>query len=334
MLFLLEAGLIAQTPNVAQPAGTEAIADAVVQAAATGPAQQLTSSHETVPRVPGMANLFRGFNAGVNYSGAHNSYVGWYSAMTPAVSYAFSSRYSADVSSTVYFKRKYLATVTGNAANRQWIEEAVGNGDTLFGFHAAFIPGPVEDVATFTLSAPTGDVAAGLGTGHVTFDFTNHVEHFHKQLGMFLDVGAGNSSVVFNNLVDKNYSTLGALAHFMAGAEYWLGNRFFLEGLMYEQLPLGTQTIYTPPTVRGQPTRPGPPTTTSTSTGANEDNGVTAYLGMPLTGNLTLSGYYSRSLRRHLDTVSFGFTWVLRGRRSDPIVDRALREAETPAPQN
>jgi hypothetical protein len=43
-----------------------------------------------------------------------------------------------------------------------------------------------------------------------------------------------------------------------------------------------------------------------------------------------LSCYYNRSLRQHLDTVSFGFTFLLRGKPKNRLsmVDRALREAE------
>jgi len=43
-----------------------------------------------------------------------------------------------------------------------------------------------------------------------------------------------------------------------------------------------------------------------------------------------LSGYYNRSLRQRLDTVSIGVTYVLRGtpKKRLSMIDRALREAE------
>ena len=65
--------------------------------------------------------------------------------------------------------------------------------------------------------------------------------------------------------------------------------------------------------------------------GLGHDNGVTTSVGIPLTANLTLSGYYNRSFTQSLDTVSTGITYVLRGRQGIKklsMIDRALREAE------
>jgi hypothetical protein len=330
-LVLLVTGVTAQTQVGARAANGSPVLP--TSAAATSPAGSSQSeSPETVPRVPGVGNLFRGVNAGVNYAAVHHSTIGWYTVMTPALSYAFSQHYSADVSSSIYFKRKYLTYIGGFPPTQGWIEDAANGGDTLFGFHGSFAPGPIEEVATFTLSAPTGDPAAGLGTGHVTYDVTNHIERHWKQLGSFVDVGAGNSSILFNNLVQRNYSTLGGLGHFLVGAEGWIGRRLFVESLMYEQLPFGSQKLFTGP-IEGS-RLPLPLPTITSSAGANEDNGLTTYIGIPVAGNLTFSGYYNRSLRRHTDTVSFGWTWVLRGRRSDSMVDRALEEAEKPATKN
>lgn len=327
MFFLLQAGLTAQTRAILQTA------DPNSTSLTQPPSSDLsTSSLEKVPRVPGLANLFRGVNVGVNYSGVHSSANSWYSILTPALNYAFSSHYSADVSSSLYFKRQYLATVAGSPPTTAWVDEAVDAGDTLFGLHATYNPRLLETIATFTVSAPTGSPVAGLGTGHTTYDFTDHVEHFHRQLGIFLDAGAGNSSVLFDNIVDRNYSTLGGLAHFTAGAESWFGSRLFLESLIYEQLPFGAQKAFDAQVVQSTSTQSAPSPNVSSS--VNEDNGVLTYLGIPLSANLTLSGYYSRSLRRDTDTVAFGFTWVMRGRKVDSMVDKALEEAEKPAPPN
>jgi len=63
----------------------------------------------------------------------------------------------------------------------------------------------------------------------------------------------------------------------------------------------------------------------------SEDNGITTSLSIPLNAHLTWSGYYNRSLRQHVDTVSTGFTYVLRGSPRNKrlsMIDRALREAE------
>ena len=63
-------------------------------------------------------------------------------------------------------------------------------------------------------------------------------------MGFLLDLGAGDSSGLFNNLVVKDYNSVGGLAHFETGLVYWLPRRSLLEAVAYEQLPLGTQTVY------------------------------------------------------------------------------------------
>jgi len=57
----------------------------------------------------------------------------------------------------------------------------------------------------------------------------------------------------------------------------------------------------------------------TTVTTVAEDNGFTTMAGFPLTHHVTLSGYYNRSLRQHLDTVSFGVTYVLCGKPRDRL---------------
>jgi len=136
----------------------------------------------------------------------------------------------------------------------------------------------------------------------------------------------------------QNYSSLGKLAHFQTGAVVWINHRYSIRSVAYEQLPFGSQTVYT--TVAqseySKTNQPGSgqgsnaTTNVVTSTGASEDNGFTTSVGIPLTSNLILSGYYDRSLRQHLDTFSVGMTCVVRGTpivKHLSMIDRALREA-------
>ena len=220
-MFIAASCLSAQTQMTASPTpGGSSTANGVQQ----------SPSLQSVPRVPGVADLFEGFNAGVNYSAVHNSSIGWYSAVTPALTWAFKSRYSADVNTSIYFKRRYAETTTSGGTTKQTIvEDGYDAGDTLIGLHASFAPATVDDTVTATVSLPSGDVKAGLGTGRVTFDFTNHLEKYKGPAGFFLDLGAGDSSYLFNNAVNRNSSSLGGLAHFMSGAEVWLGGHVFVE---------------------------------------------------------------------------------------------------------
>ncbi len=285
-----------------------------------------TKSQDNVPRVPGVTNLFRGLNAGVSYFGVHSTSIGWYTVATPAVSYTFSRHYSADASTSVYFHRMVQNLDPGAPPDQRLVVDAADSGDTLIGFHAAYSTEFLHDTISASITAPTGNSSEGLGTGRVTFDLADHIEHYHKQFGFLLDLGAGDSSGLSDNLVMKNYNSLGALAHFQMGSVMWLRGNSYVEFLAYEQLPIGSQKIFT--TLPPPGSQPAP---VVSGTGVSEDNGLTALVGMPLTDHLTLSSYYNRSLRQHLNTVSVGVTYVLRGSQRKKwlsMIDRALREAE------
>lgn len=281
---------------------------------------------ETVPRVPGVAALLRGLNAGVSYSAVHNSSVGWYTVLTPAISYSFSPHYSADASASIYFHRLIDNPNPATAMAERLVVDNESAGDTLVGFHATYLPTALSDTVSAYLGAPTGDRNAGLGTGRFTYDLSNHTERSAGQFAFLLDLGIGNSSNVFNSLVNRNFSSVGALAQFQAGTTVAFSHRSYFEAFAYEQLPLGSQTVYSSVGQPGVPTQQ-----VSSGSAFAEDNGFVTLAGIPLNRHLTLSGYYNRSLRRQTDTVSFGFTYVVRGvGRHEQLseIDRALREAE------
>jgi len=284
---------------------------------------------EQVARVPGVDTLLRGLNAGFTLSGVHNSSIGWYNVVTPAVSYTFSPHYSADASVSFYpyrlVENENSTGQPGGPNAEGLVVDLGGVGDTFIGLHASFNPRILRNTTTASFSFPTGDQAAGLGAGKPTFDFSDHMVHYLRQTGFLVDLGAGDSSGLFNRLVTNNYTSVGPLAHFQAGVVVWLFGRNYIQSIAYEQLPIGKQTVYT--TVGP----PGAPNSTVVSgSGVSEDNGFTTSLGIPLTAHFTVSSYYNRSLRQHSDTVSIGLTYVLRGtpiKHRLSMIDRALREA-------
>jgi hypothetical protein len=283
---------------------------------------------DNVPRVPGLSDFFQGFNAGVSSFGVYNTSAGWYSVATPAISYTFSPHYSADANATIYLHRTVLSFSSTVPPSQGYDTRAIDGGDTSLGFHANYSPKHFQESVHAYLTVPTGNSSEGLGTGRVTFDFTNRIEKYHRQLGMFLDLGVGNTSTLSNNIITKNYTSLGALAHFQTGSIFWLkGN--YLEMFAYEQLPIGSQTIYA---ATLQSTSGPSPAPNATGSRASEDNGLTLVGGIPLTSNITALSYYNHSFRLKSDTVSFGFSYVLRGSLTGKWlskIDRALREAET-----
>jgi hypothetical protein len=60
--------------------------------------------------------------------------------------------------------------------------------------------------------------------------------------------------------------------------------------------------------------RDAPNPSAAITTNVSGDNGMTTSMDIPLNTHLELSGYYNRSVTGHDDTVSFGVTWLLRGR--------------------
>ncbi len=285
---------------------------------------------DVVPRVPGLERVLRGFNAGLTSSVVHDSSIGWYNIVTPAVSYTVSPHYSLDASLSIYPYRLAPNENPAATASQRLLRTYADLGDTLIGLHGYFNPHAFQHTVTASLTAPTGNREDGLGTGRVTFDVRDHIERYIHQTGFILDLGAGDSSGLFNRLVMDESSSLGPIAHFQTGVILWLPKGNYLQSVAYEQLPIGDQKIYGVVSAPGKPSQ-----TVVTGRSVTEDNGFTTSLGIPLTSRVTLASYYNRSLRLHLDTVSVGLTYVLKGtprRKSLSLIDRAIREAEGATP--
>ena len=286
------------------------------------PAQQ--TAQEVSTRLPSPPPLLDGFDAAVTVAGAHDSFLGWYSVISPEISYTFSPRYSADLSGSIYPYRLAANPDQATAAARKFVSANGSAGDMLLEVHGTYNPGPYRDIATAAMTFPTGDRAHGLGTGQVTFNFDNRLERYFGKTGMLVDIGGGDSSALQNRLVTEDDSSLGPLAQFQAGLVSWLGPNLSVQSLAYEQLPIGDQKIYT--TVGRGPFA----ITTATGRRVIEDNGFTTTLDMPVSEHLLLTSSYNRSLRLHLDTVSLGLTFTLRALpvRLNSLIDKAMREAE------
>lgn len=281
---------------------------------------------EQVPRLPGMSNVLPGFNAGITFSAVHDSSIGWYNLMTPAFSYTFSPRYSMDASFSLYPYRLTQNQSQFPAPGQRLVSTHGDVGDTLVGLHGYFTPKSIQTTLTASSALPSGNENDGLGTGHVTFDFDDHMERYVQRTGFILDLGGGDTSGLFDRLVSSNYSSLGPIAHFQTGLVYWFRSGSYIQSIVYEQLPLGDQKVYSTISALGKPSQ-----TVVSGRGVSEDNGFTTLVGVPLSPNVMLSGYYNRSLRLHLDTVSFGVTYVLRGHYREKhlsMIDRAILQAE------
>ena len=268
-----------------------------------------------VPEVPGLSGLLRGFNAGVSFSGFHDSDTGWATVFQPAIGYSFSDIFAVDVTVPIYLYRLAETTATNPRPDARLVPRRGDPGDVIFALHAQFLPPGFDFQATFSATAPTGDAVYGLSSGRPTFDLSNHLDHNFARLSPSVELGVGDSAELVNPLVTKNYTSLGPLAHFQAGVAVPLFWGLSFDASAYEQLPIGDQKIYSTVTRRGRTT------TVVTGRSVAEDNGFISALDIPIDDHTTVSGYYSHSLRLHDDIVSLGLTYVFRGNEKSDKLD-------------
>jgi len=96
------------------------------------------------------------------------------------------------------------------------------------------------------------------------------------------------------------------MAHFQAGTAFSLTRRVTFNTAAYEELPLAKDLIFST-TVKGKKK-----ITTSTNADPVEDNGFLTSVTMHVSSRLSMSTFYSRSLRDHNDIAGFSFTFAVR----------------------
>ena len=259
---------------------------------------------QDVPDVPGLSPALRGLNAGATVTSVHESTTGWATIFIPAISYSFNDTFSIDATVPIYMFRLANSLAAHPKPNALLVNRRGEPGDVVFGLHAQFIPRRFQYQLTGLVTAPTGDEEYGLSTGRVTFDISNRFERSFGRITPTLEMGGGDSTYLVNRSLNKNYTSLGPLAHFQLGLGVELLRNISFETEAYEQLPIGDQKIY-------GPARKGKPPVV-TGHNVTEDNGFINSLDVPLDRHTTFSGYYSRSLRYRTDTAGICVTYVLR----------------------
>jgi hypothetical protein len=285
----------------------------------TSTTQPMPEDAQDVPEVPGLSSALRGWNAGVTITGVHESTTGWATLFIPAIGYSFNDTFSIDATVPIYMFRLANSLSTHPKPNALLVNQRGEPGDVVFGLHAQFIPRQFQYQLTGLVTAPTGDETYGLTTGRVTFDISNRFERTFGRITPNLEMGGGDSTTLVNRILNKNYTSLGPLAHFQIGLGVALVHGISFETEAYEQLPIGDQKIY------GPPRKNKPPLVTGHN--VTEDNGFINALDVPLDRHITFSGYYSRSLRFRADTAAIGVTYVLRPVPSpeDTAIDELFR---------
>ncbi len=255
----------------------------------------------------GIIPFVRGPNLSLSTTSQHDSSDGWSSILTPDFAWRFNRAFSADVNVPLYGYINVLVT-SGTAARPVYTQQTKHfvAGDTQLSGHFEIDPDLVTYAATLTLGLPSGNTAYGLGAGQPTYFVNNHLEKSVGFLTPDIEVGIGDSSALVGARVRKSYVSVGPLAHFQAGVSIDLPHHLEFESDAYEELPVAAETLYST-TGKGKKKK-----TVATGPSVAEDNGFTNSLDIPLTGHLTLSGFYNRSLRSHIDTAGFSLTFLLK----------------------
>ncbi len=294
-------------------------ADAQATAASTAIADGSLSPNATNNNAgpSGLIPLERGFNASLISSSQHDSETGWSNLLTPAIAYRFNKYLSADASAPVFTVLNVnAATAVTNgkvATNADQLKTVHGvAGDTALAAHLELpVIANLSYTSTPTLGLPSGNSTFGIGAGQVTYDFNNHFEADFP-LSPFVELGFGDTSTLLNRRVKRNQATVGPLAHFEAGGSVDLPFSASFDVSAYESLPIGNQNITATRTVRKKTV-----TKVTGTTGLAEDNGFNTSLDIPVQRHVTVSGFYTRSLRQHSDTAGFSLTFFARPRHVD-----------------
>jgi hypothetical protein len=256
----------------------------------------------------GIVPARRGFNASIGTSQQHDSSNGWSWILNSNAAYRFNKYLSVDAGLPIYI---YIG-IDGNVGTtaKPLYAQSIRHGafgDTSLSFEGDLSALTVDYGGTFTLGLPSGNTDYGLGAGRVTYNFNNH---FEKELGIFtpdIEVGIGDTTNLVEQRVLKSYVAVGPMAHFQAGTSVSLPKNMTFEANAYEELPLATNIVYST-TGKGKKK-----VTTATNQDPSEDNGFITALDIPVTPHMTMSGFYTRSLRDHDDVAGFSFTFLLKG---------------------
>jgi hypothetical protein len=251
----------------------------------------------------------RGWNAWAAFSAVYDGQLGFSSSVEPAVVYRLNRHYSADAMLPIYFFINGYTYRNGVVVDKHLTSHTGELGDTTISGHAQYSPSWLDSTTTLAFNAPTGNARYGLSTGRVTYVALNDFETTVGALVPDIQLGFGDNSDLVNRRVQRNYDTLGSLAYFQGGGSYAAPKSIDLQGDAYEQLPLGSQKIYTV-VVRDKKKVP-----LLRSNGNAEDNGVTTSANWEAARHMDLSAYYSRSFRLRDNTFGFTVTFGVKARK-------------------
>ena len=305
LFFLLGLPLLrAQSPRIDEPAPHAIEGDDIDELSAM--AAEMDSG------APGVVPVSKGFNASMATISQHDSIIGWSSFLMPNLAYRFNRHLSVNVGAPIYLYVNIYSNTGTKARPKYAYKPKNGSvGDTVLTVEGDAGLKSVGYIGTFTLGMPSGNTDYGLGAGQCTFGFNQHIEKSVGRSTPDVEVGYSDTSNLVDRRILKNYIAVGPMAHFQAGTTVALPLRMSFEANAYEELPLAKNIVYSTSGKGKKRVRTG------TNHDPTEDNGFISSLDLPLSPNITLSGFYTRSLRDRDDIGGFSFTFMLKGTKRE-----------------
>ncbi len=246
--------------------------------------------------------------------------LGFVSRLDPAVGYRLNRYFSIGVGLPFYMIRPSATAVESLSVRPV---NALGNAH--LDLTASLENSIISYVPTLTVTAPTGNKSAGLTTGHVTYDFSNYVEHSFGRLTPFGNIGFANT-VTDTPYFVRPFTSFGFVTHLEGGATVKLMRMVSVGGAAYGIEPSGQQTVISRliprqtgngngnggvGTGQGQGAihRHGVFQTVTVTTGGAElarDHGVNAWISLAPHSTVDLQVGVSHSVTYSLNTLFFG----------------------------
>jgi hypothetical protein len=265
----------------------------------------------TAPAPKDSGDFAPGWTVGTRFEGS-SSIDGYVYDLGTAIGYNFSHHFAADFGVPVYF----IGTPSSIKKNNPDAVSGVGIGALFTDLRANYPSELLNYTSVVHLTVPSGDTKKGLSTGHVTWNFSNHIDHAIGDFSPFLNATVGNT-VLDTHYFHRPYITFGYNAAFEGGLEYDPG-KFSFSASAYDVAPWGGQTVISRVFRCNQNSHcsSSDPTNNrknylnaNVSTGAADlvrDNGFNASADFKPTSHLDLEFDYNRSVPLDLNVFSFG----------------------------
>lgn len=201
------------------------------------------------------------------FSGSSDS-AGVVTRLDSTLGYNFNKYFAVDAGLPVYFI--HASDSTGGLVSTN------GIGNFYVDARLTFENPVVNFVTNLRGTAPTGDSARGLSTGHATYDWTNHFDRSFGRFTPYAELGVANT-VSDTPYYLRPFSSFGVVGHFQAGLGVHLSRFFAVSASAYDVAPTGQQKLYS----RFVPRRSGSSPGSGSGTGSGKGMGVAKGIWLP-----------------------------------------------------